>query len=116
MIRQIFKKCYEHNIDRHNTSFDYTQAFDFVYRNKVVECLAQYKVPGKLMTELTLFNIRARVIINNEYKEEFKVESGVQQGDLLSAALFSVAIDVILKQLGLRGNISTRSKQVFCLC
>jgi len=53
---------------------------------------------------------------NNEYKEEFKVESGIKQGDPLSATLFSVAVDVILKQPGLRGNTSTLSKQVFCLC
>ena len=50
MIRQIFEKCFEHNIDWHNISVDYTQAFDSVYRNKIVECLVQYKVPGKLMT------------------------------------------------------------------
>jgi hypothetical protein len=54
-------------------------------------------------------------MINNEYREEFKVEPGIKQGDPLSATLFSVAIDVILKQLGLRGNIPTHSKQVFCL-
>ena len=104
MIRQIFEKCYEHNIDWHNISVDYTKALDSIYRNKIAECLAQYRVPGKLMTELALFNIKARVMINNDNKEEFKVESGTKQGDLLSATLFSVDIDVILKQLGLRGN------------
>ena len=66
-------------------------------------------------TELTVISTRARVMINNEYREEFKVEPGIKQGDPLSATLFSVAIDVILKQLGLRGNIPTHSKQVFCL-
>jgi hypothetical protein len=37
--------------------------------------------------------------------------TGVKQGDPLSAALFSVVIDGILKQLELRGNISTHLKQ-----
>jgi hypothetical protein len=35
----------------------------------------------------------------------------VNQGDSLSAILFSVAVDVILKQLDLRENTSTRVKQ-----
>ena len=35
----------------------------------------------------------------------------MKQGDPLSATLFSIVIDDILKQLELRGNISTRLKQ-----
>jgi retron-type reverse transcriptase len=43
--------------------------------------------------------------------EEFKLESGVKQGDSLSEILFTIVVDVILKQLDLRGNISTCVKQ-----
>ena len=113
IIRQIFKKCYEHNIDMHNIFVDYMLAFDSVYRNKIIQCLAQDNVPVKLMrlAELTLINTRARVKINNEYTEAFKVESGVNQGDTLAATLFSVLVDVVLKQLDLRGNIPTSLKQ-----
>ena len=39
------------------------------------------------------------------------MESGVKQGDPLSATLFNVVVDVILMQLDLRGNISTCLKQ-----
>jgi len=35
------------------------------------------------------------------------VESGVKQGDSLSPTLFSLVIDIVLKKLDLRGNIST---------
>jgi hypothetical protein len=49
--------------------------------------------------------------INNRVSNDFKVAVGVRQGDPLSATLFSVAIDSILKQLDIRGNISTRIKQ-----
>jgi hypothetical protein len=38
-------------------------------------------------------------MLNNEHTEKFKLESGVKQGDLLAATLFSVFVDVILKQL-----------------
>jgi hypothetical protein len=96
---------------------DYTQVFDSVYGNKIVEYLAQYKVPAKLLRliELTVISTWARVEINSEDAEEIKVESEVKQGDPLSATLFS----------GFRCNIqATRSnriyiytfKTVFCLC
>ena len=39
------------------------------------------------------------------------MESGVKQGDPLSAALFGVVLDVIIEQLDLRGSISTHLKQ-----
>ena len=36
IIRKIFLKCYEHNIDMHNIFVDYIWAFDSVYRNKIM--------------------------------------------------------------------------------
>jgi hypothetical protein len=43
--------------------------------------------------------------------ENFEISTGEKQGDPLLATLFSIVIDYILKQLELRGNISTRLKQ-----
>jgi hypothetical protein len=65
-------------------------------RNKLITCVAEYNVPAKLIRviELTIINTRAGVKVNNEYTEEFKGESGVKQGDTLSATLFSVVVDV----------------------
>jgi len=51
------------------------------------------------------------VKINNELTGKYEVQTGVKQGDPLSATLFSIAIDSILKKLELRGNISTRLRQ-----
>jgi len=49
----------------------------------------------------------AKVKVNSTYTSEFRVESGVKQGDPLSPTLFSLVIDTVLKKLDLRGNIST---------
>jgi len=49
IIRQIFEKCHEHNIELHNIFIDSMQAFDSVNRPMIPECLKQYKVPGKLI-------------------------------------------------------------------
>jgi len=92
---------------------DYTHAFDSVYRNKLIECLKKFDVPDKVirLIALTLIQRRARVKINRDFTEEFIVECGVRQGDPLSATLFSLVTDTVLKQMGLRGNITTRLKQ-----
>ena len=67
--------CYERNVDLHNIFVDYTQAFGCVYRNKIIECLVQYKVPAKVirLIELIVINTKTRIKINSEYAEEFKV-------------------------------------------
>ena len=57
------------------------------------------------------YNAKARVKINQTYTGKFEISTGVKQGDPLSATLFSIVIDVIIEQLELRGNISTRLKK-----
>jgi len=108
MIRQIIEKCYEYNTDIHNIFIEYIHAFDSIKRNKILDSLIQYKIPPKLirLVKLTLENTTAKVKVNNAYTSEFKVESRVKQGDLLSPMLFSLVIDTILKKLDVRGNIS----------
>jgi hypothetical protein len=50
-------------------------------------------------------------MIGNQFTNEFRIISGVKQGDPLSATLFNIVIDNVLKQLDLKGNISTWIKQ-----
>jgi hypothetical protein len=113
IIRQVFEKCHEFNIELHNIFIDYSRVFDSVYRNKIIECLMEYGVPTKLirLISLTLIDTKVKIKTNNRLSNDFKVEFGVRQGDPSSATLFSVAIDSVLKQLDIKRNISTRLKQ-----
>jgi len=114
MIKQIIENCYEYNIDIHNIFIDYTHAFDSIKRNKMLDSLTQYKIPPNLirLVKLTLENTMAKVKVNNTYTSEFRVESGIKQGDPLSPTLLSLVIDIILKKIDLTGNISTRLRQL----
>jgi hypothetical protein len=64
------------------------------------------------LIKLTLENTTTKVKVNNAYTEEFRVESGVKQGDPLSPTLFSLVIDTVIRKLDLRGNISSRLRQL----
>jgi hypothetical protein len=50
--------------------------------------------------------------VNNTYTTDFRIDIGVKQGNPLSPTLFNLVIDTVLTQLDLRGNISTRLKQL----
>jgi len=110
IICQTFEKCHEYNIDLHNIFVDYLQAFDSINRNKVTESLNEYNIASKLikLIVLTLLGTSAIAKLNNEFTGKSEVQTGAKQEDPLSAALFSIAMDCILKQMELRGNISTR--------
>ena len=113
IVRQIFEKSHECNTDLYNILVDYTHTFDSVYGNKLIECLKKFEVPNKLISliAVTLIQTRAPVKINRDLTEEFMVECGVKQGDPLLGTLFGLVTDTILKQVGLRKNITTRLKQ-----
>ena len=113
IVRQIFEKCHEYNIDLFNIFIDFRNAFDSVYRNEIIKCLEFYEVPNKLvrLIALTLNNTTAQIKVNNNLSGKFNIQYGVKQGDPLSATLFSLVIDFILKKLEMRGNISTKLSQ-----
>jgi len=85
-----------------------------LYRNELIECLKKFDVPDKLirLIALTLIHTSARVKVNRDFTEEIIVKCGVKPGVPLSATLFSVVIDTILKQMELRGNVTSCLKRV----
>ena len=88
-------------MELHNVFIDYTQAFDSVYRVKIIKCLNNYEIPSKLIKLIakTLQDTKFRVKVNQNYTEKFEISAGVKEGDPLSATLFSIVIDDITKQL-----------------
>jgi hypothetical protein len=68
MIRHIYEKCHEYNIEVNNVFVDIMQAFDSVNRSMNPECLKQYKVSRKLinLVQDTLQPTKFKVKFNND--------------------------------------------------
>jgi hypothetical protein len=101
IVRQIYKKCHEYNIDLHNILIAFSQAFDTVNRDAIYNSLTKYNVPDKLikLIKLTMQRTKMKVKVNNSYSEWFETKTGVRQGDPLSALLFSVVLDSVITNL-----------------
>jgi len=113
-VRQIYEKCHEYNIELHNIFIDFSQAFDTVKRDVIHNSLTKYNVPDKLikLMKLTMQRTKMKVKVNKSYSAWFETKTGVRQGDPLSALLFSVVSDSVITNLEIRGNITTRLKQI----
>jgi len=61
---------------------------------------------------MTLQKTEASVKIENLTSKPFSVSSGVRQGDPISATIFNLILDLVMKKLNLRGNISLKLKQI----
>ena len=113
-MRRIYEKCHEYNIDLHNIFIDFSQAFGTVNSDVIYNSLTKYNVPDKLirLVKLTMQRTKMKVRVNISYSEWFETKSGVRQGDPLSVLLFSVVLDSVITNLEIRGNLTTRLKQI----
>ena len=114
VVRQILEKCYELGIELRNVFIAFKQAFDKVSRTKIYESLKVLKIPTKLikLVKTTLTNSRAVVELYQGRTDVFSINNGLRQGDALSTILFNVVLEAALLKIDLRGNISTRTKQL----
>jgi len=55
---------------------------------------------------------KMKVKVNHSYSEWSEMKTGVRQGDPFSTLLFSVMLDSVITNLEVRGNITTRLKQI----
>jgi len=60
----------------------------------------------------TLTNSRAVVAVYQGRTDVFNINNGLRQGDALSTVLFNLVLESALLKIDLRGNISTRTKQL----
>jgi len=116
IVTQIYEKCHKYNIHLHNIHvfIDFSQAFNTVNRDVIYSSLIKHNLPDKLikLIKLKMQRTKMKVKVNNSYSEWYETKTGVREGDLLPALLFSVVLDSVITNLGVRGNTSTRLKQI----
>ena len=62
--------------------------------------------------KMTIQNMEATVKIENLTSNPFSISSGLRQGDPLSATIFYLILDLVIKKLNLRGDVSLKLKQI----
>jgi hypothetical protein len=61
---------------------------------------------------MTIQNMEASVKVENLTSKPFLISSGLHQGDPLSAAIFNLMLDLVIKKLKLGGDVSLKLLQI----
>jgi len=110
IMRQILEKCYKYDIEMHVLFIDFKQAFDSVDRQKIIQILQELRVPNKLvrLIKMTILTTEASVKIENLTSKPLVILYDVRQGDPLSATMFNLILDSVIKKSNLRGDVSLK--------
>ena len=109
-LRNIIEQCAEWQRQLYVNFVDFEKAFDSIHRESLWSILRHYGIPTKLVQTIKSFysNFRCSVGHNGTL---FDVKTGVRQGCVMSAVLFNIAIDWVMRKTtedsprGIRWNL-----------
>ena len=98
ILRRIMEGANANNIPLLITFIDFKKAFDSVNRNMMFAILRHYGIPEKIVRAIKLMyeDTTSRVYIEGKLSEQFKVTTGVLQGDVLAPSLFIIVMDYVM--------------------
>jgi hypothetical protein len=117
ILRQMYEKCYEYNIELHNAFIDFNQAFDSINRKTVIKVLEEMQIPKKIVNLVNMVtqHTTAKIKLNNEYTEQIEVKTGIKQGDPLSTVLFCPVMESMIKKIRDKRKYNNRLETSLCL-
>ena len=96
-LRNIIEQCSEWQRKLYVNFVDFEKAFDSIHRDSLWKILRHYGIPTKVVNVIKSYykNFSCSVGHSDTF---FKVKTGVRQGCVMSALLFNVVIDWVMKK------------------
>jgi hypothetical protein len=93
------------------------KAFDSINIIDLLNAMGNCGILKKLvrLLEMTMKDSDAKITIGGKVSKLFSVLQRVRQGDGLSAILFNLALNKVLKELNLNGNMLSLNRHVLML-
>ena len=105
-LRIIIEQSTEWQTPLYTNFIDFEKAFDSVDRNVIWQLMGYYGVPPKFIKLIQeLYEASScQVIHNGKLSEPFEMNTGVRQGCLLSAMIFIMVVDWIMREVESQGK------------
>ena len=96
-LRNIIEQCAEWQRQLHVNFVDFEKAFDSIHRDSMWRILRHYGIPSKLVRLIKGFYLNFQCTVGKD-TDFFDVKTGVRQGCVMSAMLFNIAIDWVMRK------------------
>lgn len=117
VLREIQAESYEHKLSTHLLFIDFKQAYDRVNRRCLFQAMEELNITKKLvnLTKMTLEGTENSVKVAGHMSRKFKVGEGLRQGDPLSATLFNLALEKVIRNSKVNRTGTIYHKRHQCL-
>lgn len=114
MMKQILQKTTEHNQKVIIIFIDFKKAFDSINRQQLMGIIHSLEIPTKVkaMINVVTEKTTTSVITRSGQTREFETNIGIRQGDILSATLFTIVIEHILRNIQRKGTLRNKPLQI----
>ena len=97
ILRNIIEQCTEWQRQLYINFIDFEKAFDSIHRDSLWRILRAYGIPQHIVLLIRSFYDHFTCSVGNS-DHRFQVKTGVRQGCVMSALLFNIAIDWVMRQ------------------
>lgn len=117
VLKEMQTNCYEHKIVLYALFIDFQQAYDTVDRRQLYKALQELGIPNKIinLVRMTHQNTENKVRVHGNISESFKIGKGLRQGDPISAILFNLALEMIVRKSNINREGTIYIKNHQCL-
>lgn len=108
-LRMIIEQSIEWRSNLYLVFIDFLKAFDKIKHSAIWRALKKNRIPNKIINIIKLFyrNNSSQVLHKGKLSEAIPIRAGVKQGCVLSALLFNIVLDEVMKS-ALDGNMGIR--------
>ena len=96
-LRNIIEQCTEWQRQLYINFVDFEKAFDSIHRESLWRILRAYGIPQQIVLVIKSFYNSFKCKVGDS-KSSFEVKTGVRQGCCMSALLFNMVIDWVMKK------------------
>ncbi|CAF0980581.1 unnamed protein product [Brachionus calyciflorus] len=100
ILRRIMEGASARQLPLFITFIDFKKAFDSISRKMMFGILRHYGIPEKIVRAIEVLykDSRSQVYVDGVCSEDFKISSGVLQGDVLAPSLFIIVLDYVMRK------------------